>query len=67
MRVRAALLAPIVIVFFSFGCAKSPRDKLQGTWVGESVQKIHPSQADRAQGWVKGTRVEFAGNKVAVR
>lgn len=66
MRVRAALLAPIVLGLFSFGCGKSPRDKLQGTWVGESVQKVHPSQAERAQGWVKGTRVEFAGNKVTV-
>ena len=66
MRVRTALLAPIVLAFFSSGCGKSPRDRLQGTWVGESVQKVHPSQADRAQGWVKGTRVEFAGNKVTV-
>lgn len=66
MRVRAALLAPIVFGLFSFGCGKSPRDRLQGTWVGESVQKVHPSQAERAQGWVKGTRVEFAGNKVTV-
>ena len=66
MRVRTALLAPIVLSFLSLGCGKSPRDQLQGTWVGESVQKVHPSQGDRAQGWVKGTRVEFAGNKVTV-
>lgn len=66
MRVRAALLAPIAIALFSFGCGKSPRDRLQGTWVGESVRQVHPSQAPRADGWVKGTRVEFAGNKVTV-
>lgn len=47
-------------------CSKSPRDRLQGKWVGESVSEVHPSQAGQAQGWAKGTMLEFAGNKVTV-
>lgn len=47
-------------------CSKSPRDRLQGKWVGESVAEVHPSQAAQALGWAKGTVLEFAGNKVTV-
>lgn len=48
------------------GCEKSPRDKLQGTWLGVGVEGLPPSQADKAEGWAKATRFEFAGNKVTV-
>lgn len=47
-------------------CEKSPRDKLQGTWLGVGVEGLAPSQADKAEGWAKSTRLEFAGNKVTV-
>lgn len=48
------------------GCEKSPRDKLQGTWLGVGVEGLPPSQATMAEGWAKATRFEFAGNKVTV-
>ena len=48
------------------GCEKSPRDKLQGKWVGDSVAAVRPDQQGRADGWVRGTRVEFAANRVTV-
>ena len=48
------------------GCEKTPRDRLQGRWLGESVENIPASQAGKATGWVKGTALEFAGSKVTV-
>jgi hypothetical protein len=42
------------------------RDKLQGKWIGESAHNVHPDQQGRADGWARGTRVEFAANKVTV-
>ena len=48
------------------GCEKSPRDKLQGRWLGESIENVPVSQAQKATGWVKGTALEFSGNKVTV-
>lgn len=48
------------------GCNKSPRDKLQGKWVGETVGQVHASQQGQAETWAKNTHLEFAGNKVTV-
>jgi len=66
MRVRIGVIAPIVCLVLLTGCQKSNREKLQGVWVGESVRQVHDSQVERADGWAKGTRIEFAGNKVTV-
>lgn len=48
------------------GCAKSPRDRLQGRWLGESLENAPAAELTKATGWVKGTAIEFAGNKVTV-
>jgi hypothetical protein len=48
------------------GCEKSPKDKLQGRWLGESIENVPAAQAPKANGWVKGAAMEFAGNKVTV-
>ena len=48
------------------GCAKTPKDRLQGKWLGESVENLHSSQTPRATGWVKGTAIDFHGSKVTV-
>lgn len=66
MRVRSAVLPFIVMCLATAGCEKSPRDKLQGKWVGESVSQVHPSQQARAEGWARGTQLEFSGNRVTV-
>jgi len=64
MRAHSAIL----IVSFSLlaGCDKSPRDRLQGRWLGESIENVPPEQLAKATGWVKGTAIEFSGNKVTV-
>lgn len=66
MRVRPAVVFPFLLAAAVIGCEKSPRDRLQGKWVGEGISELHPSQAARADGWVKGTRLEFSGNTVTV-
>lgn len=48
------------------GCARGPKDRLQGRWVGSSIDNIPRDQEARAAGWVKGTSFEFRGNKVTV-
>ncbi len=67
-RVKAALPCFVIAVALpvTSGCEKSPRDKLQGLWLGESIENVPPSQLQRATGWVKGTALSFAGNKVTV-
>lgn len=64
-------LGPIVIALVALpvlaGCDKSPRDRLQGKWRGVSVDRVAASQQQlKADGWVKGTSLEFSGNKVTV-
>ncbi len=48
------------------GCEKTPKDKLQGRWLGEGVEHLPEVQSGKALGWVKGTAFEFSGGKVTV-
>ena len=59
----AALLLPLVSVA---ACSKGPQDKLQGKWVGASIENVPPEQEARAGGWVKATSFEFKGSKMTV-
>jgi hypothetical protein len=64
-RVKAALALAITIPATA-GCEKSPRDKLQGRWLGEGIENVPVNQLQKATGWVKGTAIEFSGNRVTV-
>ena len=64
-RVKTALALAITIPAVA-GCAKSPKDRLQGRWLGDSIENVPANQAQKATGWVKGTAIEFAGGKVTV-
>lgn len=64
-RVKTALALAITLPTIA-GCAKSPRDRLQGRWYGETVENVPPDQIAKTNGWVKGAAIEFAGNKVTV-
>jgi hypothetical protein len=63
--VKTALVLAITLPAAA-GCEKSPRDKLQGRWLGESIENVPASQMQKATGWVKGTAIEFSGSKVTV-
>jgi hypothetical protein len=48
------------------GCEKTPRDRLQGRWMGEGVENVPEAQLPKVTGWVKGAVFEFSGSKVTV-
>jgi hypothetical protein len=56
----------LIIPLAASGCAGSPKDRLQGRWLGEAIENMPSEQVQKATGWVKGTAIEFAGNKVTV-
>lgn len=64
-RIGAALVLALTIPATT-GCEKTPKDRLQGRWLGEGVEHIPEAQAGKALGWVKGTALEFSGGKVTV-
>jgi len=65
-RVKTALALAVITLPAVAGCQKTPRDKLQGRWLGEGVENFPQAQVPKATGWVKGTAIEFTGNKVTV-
>ncbi len=48
------------------GCKDSPKERLEGRWVGERVENFRPDQSARAEGWAKGTSFVFKGSRVTV-
>jgi len=40
--------------------------RLQGRWLGESVENIDQAFLPAATGWVKGTSFEFSGDRMTV-
>jgi hypothetical protein len=60
-------MIPLLAILFLFaGCAKRPEDKLAGKWVGDRIDNVTADQVARATGWVKGTTLEFVGDKLTV-
>src|SRR5215475_10757456 len=59
-------IVALVVCLSATACEKSPRDRLQGRWLGESIENVPVDQVQKATGWVKGTAIEFSGNKVTV-
>lgn len=60
---------PLVLVLTLAGltaCEKTPKERLEGRWVGEAVENFPAAQVSRAQGWVAGTSFEFQGSRVVV-
>jgi hypothetical protein len=65
IRIKTALALALTLPVVG-GCEKSPKDKLQGRWLGESIENVPSAQLTKSTGWVKGTAIEFQGNKVTV-
>jgi hypothetical protein len=67
MKTRSIVISATLamVAFGSTGCERSPRERLQGRWKGVTLESAHPAKG-RAEGWVKGTSLEFSGNKVTV-
>ena len=64
---RSAMLALVAVAATSVvGCGREPRERLQGKWRGIGIEGLAGDQEAKADGWAKGPRLEFAGNKVTV-
>jgi hypothetical protein len=66
------LARPLSLVFLGLlatsllACGREPRERLQGNWQGIAVDGLSGDQLSKAEGWARGTRLEFIGNKVTV-
>jgi hypothetical protein len=66
---ESSAIAPLVLVAaatLTAGCASSPKERLEGRWIGEAVESFHPTNTKRALGWAKGTHFTFKGSQVTV-
>jgi hypothetical protein len=64
-RVGARLLVAVALPALA-ACKATPKERLEGRWVGERADNFNPAQADRAAGWVTGASFEFKGSRVTV-
>lgn len=64
---RRFSVLPLALVIVSLtGCEETPRDQLKGSWLGERIEHVDPSQAEAANGWVRGARFDFESSRVTV-
>jgi hypothetical protein len=56
----------LTMLFLAVGCGRAPEDKIAGKWIGERIDNVSADQVARATGWVKGTSMEFSGDKLTV-
>ncbi len=57
---------PLAMLFLAVGCSRAPEDKLAGKWIGDRIDNVSADQVARATGWVKGTSMDFSGDKLTV-
>ena len=48
------------------GCGNPVQRKLEGRWLGESVENFDAKDMAAATGWARGLSFEFAGTKLTV-
>jgi len=65
MRNSFVVLA-LALPLCTLACSKSPKDRLQGKWLGDSISSISPEQTADVTAWVKGTALEFKGDRMTV-
>ena len=60
---RLALTLALVAVT---ACGHPVQRRLEGRWIGESIENVDQSFLAGATGWAKGMSFEFAGDKLTV-
>ncbi|MEO6602812.1 MAG: hypothetical protein ABIQ16_23210 [Polyangiaceae bacterium] len=48
------------------GCGNAMQRKLEGRWLGESVENFDGKQMAAATGWARGLSLEFSGTRLTV-
>lgn len=66
MRISTKTALLLLIVPAAVGCSRTPKDRLQGRWLGETIENVPVAHLTKAMGWVKGTALEFNGTKATV-
>lgn len=49
-----------------WGCGHPVQNKLEGRWVGDSVENFDDQHVAVATGWAKGASFEFSGSTITV-
>lgn len=62
-RLRALALAGALA---AGGCSHPVQEKLEGRWLGDSVENFDDAEIAAATGWAKGTCLEFDGSTITV-
>ena len=60
------LSSSLILLAFTSACGHPVQRKLQGRWLGESVENVDSSFLTAATGWAKGTSFEFSGDRLTV-
>jgi hypothetical protein len=66
---RRGLLSSLALVLSSLliaGCGNPVQRKLEGRWLGESVENFDAKEVAAATGWARGLSLEFAGSRLTV-
>ena len=63
---NTALIAALAIALCTSACSKDPKSRLQGKWIGDSVENVSQDQSAEAVAWAKGVAFEFTGTKMTV-
>lgn len=56
----------IGVVIACAGCGHPIQRKLEGRWLGDSVENFDDEWVASATGWVKGASLEFSGSSITV-
>jgi endonuclease YncB( thermonuclease family) len=63
---KFVLVLAVALSLCTAACSKSPKDRLQGKWLGDSISNISPEHNAEVASWVKGTSLEFTGERMTV-
>jgi len=66
-RFRGLILGALVLTSLALpGCGNAVQRKLEGRWLGESVENFDSKEMAAATGWARGLSLEFSGNRLTV-
>jgi hypothetical protein len=66
-RFRDLILGALVVTSLALpGCGNAVQRKLEGRWLGESVENFDSKEMAAATGWARGLSLEFSGNRLTV-
>ncbi len=63
---RLQLALGVASICLLNGCGNAVQQKLEGRWLGESVENFEAKDMAVATGWARGLSLEFSGNRLTV-